>query len=172
MFKIIACILLVTGTSGMGYSYYMELRNRLHNLNQMKEIMTMIENEISYGKASLPNLCRTLEHKVKDSYKIFFTYINQQMKKDLGVRFGDIWIQACDKLKELQTIKKEDIMILKDFMGNQNYNNIEMQIKAMEFRRKELEKAIEQLEVTIHNSKKMYLSLGVMSGLLISIILW
>jgi len=172
MQKLIAGILLVIGTSGIGYFYYLEMKTRISNLKQMKEIMVLIENEISYSKASLPNLCRTLERKVNGYYQKFFQRINQESKNLQRYSFLEVWVQSCEELRVELGAKNSDILMLQEFLGNQNYNNVEMQIKSLEFRRKELETCIEELEITLNNSKKMYLSLGVMSGLLASIILW
>lgn len=172
MQKLVAGILLVIGSSGIGYYYYMEIKTRLNNLKSIKEIMIMIENEIAYSKASLPNLCRSLESRFSGKFQKFFQQINKENENLVGNSFGTIWTEACDKLREEIGVKKSDSLILQQFLGNQNYNNVDMQLKSMEFRRRELEKVIDEIEKTIESSKKMYLSLGVMSGILATIILW
>ena len=58
MFRLIGVLLLMTGSIGVGWSVKERLKRNLEDLYRMKQILHMLQNEIEYSRAPLPEALR------------------------------------------------------------------------------------------------------------------
>lgn len=172
MLKGIAAILVIIGTSGVGFSFCREQENRLYHLKYMKHIMVLIQNEIAYRRASFPEICQSIANRMEKPYSTFFSEINQELSKKNGKAFGEIWRNAGKELEGITSISRAEKEQFLSFPTENGYQNGEMQIREMEGKIYELETSIQKLEKKIENNCKLYLCVGIMSGLLCTILFW
>ncbi len=57
MFRLIGVLLLMAGGIGIGWSVKERLKKNLEDLYRMKQILHMLQNEIEYSRAPLPEAC-------------------------------------------------------------------------------------------------------------------
>lgn len=172
MLKGVAAVLVISGTSGVGISFYQEQKNRLYHLKYMKYIMVLIQNEIAYRRASFPEICQSIVNRMEKPYVAFFTVINKELSAKDGKTFGEIWRNAGKQLEEIKSISKAEREQFLSFPTENGYQDGEMQIREMESKICEWETSIQRLEKKIENNSKLYLYVGIMSGLLCTILFW
>ncbi|NLL76771.1 MAG: hypothetical protein GX235_05940 [Clostridiales bacterium] len=171
MLRFIGIVLLMSGSFGLGWSLKNRMKENLNSLYQIQQIFKMLQNEITYSKASLPEACRRIGYKVKEPYGNAFEEIYEKMLINSGCSFSEIWKQSMKKYLNGVTLSEEEKKICLDFGDCAGYVDGKMQAQAIEQYIHRLELSVKKLEEDIINKSKVIMSLSVMGGLLITIIL-
>ncbi len=169
--KIIGAVVLISATSLIGFSLAADCSKRPRTLRELQALMQMLENEISYLSNLLSEaFMRIYENSNVDASIIFKTAA--QNLKNSGVTADAAWEKSIDENYARLSLKKEDKAILVNFgrmLGNSDLegqlNNIKLvssQLKLQELKSEEMKQ----------KNEKMYRSLGVLSGLAITIMLF
>lgn len=171
MFRIAGAVLVVIGCTGLGFRYRQELKEGLRSLYQIRQIMELMISEISYSKATLPECCRQAGLKSEEPYRSALISIYEQITEKSGVSFAGCWQEEMGKcLKGLPVSAAERDMVL-GFAECSGLTDNRMQIRAIEQYRDMIDSAIRTREQNVAQQGRMAAGLGVMSGLLLTIIL-
>lgn len=178
MLKLIAGILLIIGTSGIGFCVCKEQKIRLLQLLELKRMCLMMQNEIEYSKKPLFEVCKAVAKDMKEPYQGFLMEVYSESAKNSGQRFTAIWQQSLSKLegnlsKENRLfLDQEDLRPVVNMFGAKGYMNEAIQMKEIGLRIEELQKRVADMESKMENKNKVSMCFGVMSGLLASILFW
>lgn len=171
MLRIAGAVFIVFGCTGLGFYYRKRFHDALWHLRYMRQILEMFMSEIRYGKATLPECCRQVGTKVENPYKDALLTIQKEAEKRSGRSFYEIWMEVMESaLKEVPVTKQEKSIFL-EFCSCSNHTDNQMQIRALEQNRDMLNNYIECREDNLEKQGRLAMGLGVMSGLLISVIL-
>lgn len=171
MYKIVASLLIMIGTSGLGYSIYTQKKRRLGTLKEMLSCMEMMKNEISYKKAGFPEICKCIASRCNEPFSTFFDEVVRRIIENNGNRFIDCWREARIKL-ESGCLSNEDIVFFLDFLPEAGFDNIEMQVIQLDMAMEEHRTNLSELSKALTKDRKLYLSMGIMAGLFGCILLW
>lgn len=171
MLRLIGIIFLVGGSIGMGWSMRDRLKKNLDTLYQIRQIFKMLQNEIIYSRASLPEACRHISEKVNQPYSSAFLAIHEEMNVNSGESFTLIWKKHMNKCIKEISVSAEDKNILLEFGNSIGYLDGTMQAQAIEQYMHRLDVSVSKMEKEMTDKCKVIMSLSVMGGLMIAIIL-
>ena len=88
--KGIGIILIVLGTSGIGYLTAADLKRHLNDLKWLRRILLLLKEEIAYTHAPLEEAFARISRKVKAPYCLFLTQVSGQLARRAGSSFAEI----------------------------------------------------------------------------------
>lgn len=162
--------ILILGSSIM-WGVYMAAKNyfRLKDLREMKRAFAILISEIDYGQSPLSEAALNIAAKCAEPVQSIFKEFGTGL---LGkVEVFTLWSSSIDKAKEKSYFTSEDLEIFKSFGKTLGYLDREMQIRNIEMQLDYINEKILDLEKIKDKSRKMYLSLGALGGLMTIILL-
>jgi len=171
MLKVIGAMLVIAGSLGLGFSYRQDMRECLYNTRCFFVILELLEGEIRYAKASLPEACRVVAGRVESPYKEGLLAVYRGMCENRGLPFFIVWRQEMGKAtQQIFTGKREKELFL-EFAGECGFADTQMQQRSMERCRDVLEQSIKKQEEMLENKTKVVMSTGLIGGLFLTIVL-
>lgn len=169
--KFLGAVVLIGATSFIGFSLAADCSKRPRALRELQALLQMLENEISYLSNLLLEAFNRIYEGSNSDTAILFREAAINLETN-GVTADAAWEMAIEENYSKLSLNKEDKTILLTFgkmLGNSDLegqiNNIKLissQLKLQELKAEEMRK----------KNEKMYRSLGVLSGLAITIILF
>jgi stage III sporulation protein AB len=169
--KIIGSVLLICATSAIGFSLAADCSKRPKVLRELQVLLQIFENEISY----LSNLLAESFERIYEGSKTDASLLFKEAAANLsisGITADTAWEKAVRENSSKLGLNKEDQSILITFgkmLGNSdlegqlhNINLVSSQLKLQELKAEEMRQ----------KNEKMYRSLGVLSGLAITVVLF
>lgn len=171
MLRIVGAALIIGGCTAIGFFYKERFHTGLWHLRYMQQILELIMSEIRYGKATLPECCGNIASKVVQPYSGALAQIWENMLKADGEGFAENWrVQMELALQNVPVTKREKEMFL-GFATCCGLSDNGMQVRAIEQYRDMLASTIKMRETELEKQSKMAAGLGIMSGLLLTVIL-
>lgn len=171
MFKLVGVIFILLGSIGMGYGYKKQFDERIWHMMQMKELFQLMLSQVRYQKATLPESCKEIAHKLEKPYAHALEEIDLEMKENLGKSFSYVWENSFKShIKEAAIGKVERELLLEFGKKTGNYD-LHMQENSMEQAIEELDKVLKQAQSEIKEKGKLAIWLGTMGGVFLTIIL-
>ena len=93
MFKAVGVICILAGCVGYGANRVERERSRIAHLKELLSIVRRIQDEISYGKHTLPEICMILAECSKMPYRTAFRQICEQAGRGDGISVARIWAE-------------------------------------------------------------------------------
>lgn len=171
MFRLLAVFLILYGSVGFSYKLCQEMRLRMRHVEQMKEIFRMVESEISYSRAALPEACLTVSKRVIEPYKSAMEEVYAETQRRSGMLFPAIWQEKMGQCLKEMPVKKQEQEIFLGFGNQTGFIDWEMQVGMIEKNRSQLEELYLQLKGAMENKEKVITSVGVLGGLMLVIVL-
>ena len=168
--KWVGALLLTLGTTGMGVFYKRAGYERIRELERMIWFFYYLESEITYHKAELVQICRRGGERQKGAAGKLLSAVAVRMENGEGAVFERIWQEECEALHGNYPLRDEDIADIREFAA-QEFADSRMQLIQAAFCREKLEEKRKRLSEDAAARSRMYLCMGVMGGLVISIIL-
>lgn len=163
--------MILSGSFGIGIWYRQQFRRRLKLLRQMCEILDMLMSEIRYGKSTLPESCRQIGERAGEPFGGCLIQVYEEMKKNTGARFGQVFSEYMGKCFAGLPLTKEDGELFLRFAKKSSFAEGAMQLKWMEQSREMLGQVLCELERETEEKGRIAVGLGAMCGLLFIIIL-
>lgn len=171
MYKIVGTLCILAGCAGFGCARVRQEKDRIRYLRGFIHVIRRIQDEISYGKHTLPEICRILADESEAWCAPYFEEIYRQMMQESGRGLKEAWdgqMKACMQDLPLQEEERDIIMKLPAFLGLQEETR-----QAMSFSQSVelLGRKCRQAEDAYENRAKMIHSVSILAGLLLSILL-
>lgn len=170
LLKIIGIIVLIITGILLGYSLCNDYIERIYCLEAIKKALIILRGEIKHNNSSI---CEALEN-IEVGNKNVMNFIRKviQEYKYKKISLWEAWEKSItDYLKKESGLNKEEITIIKDFGRNLGITDRETQLKNIDECVNEMEVSISGLKKEKKEKCKLYKTLGVLSGLFISIML-
>ena len=142
---------------------------RLKDLREMKRAYDILRSEIEYGMSQLGEAAMNVSVKCSEPVRGIFEHFSGQINI-LG-NVGQAWSEAVFAQKEKSYFNTEDLDILAAFGKTLGYLDKNMQMNSINMQVDYIDSQIDKLEGTWEKSRKMYISLGSLGGILIVILL-
>lgn len=134
-------------------------------------ILEMLMSEIRYGKATLPECCKSVGERQKEPFQSTFYRIYHTMRENTGECFSQVFCENMEiGMKDLP-VAKEDKEAFLAFAKADSFGDMRMQQRTIERSKELLELSVERLEKENVEKCRMAVGLGAMSGLFLVIIL-
>ncbi|MCM1308755.1 MAG: stage III sporulation protein AB [Butyrivibrio sp.] len=169
--KILGGVLVVFSTSAYGFLMSGDLQKRLLELKELKKIIFLLKGEIGFGMTPILEAAGNIAGRCGF---VFGGILRELEAQDGAVKngsLGGLWKSVFDKgLRDthLSEHEKERLVSLGDSLG---LTDTQTQINALEAYMEELDASIEGLSEILPAKTRLYRSLGVMLGVIITIIM-
>jgi len=163
-------MLFVLGSSVM-WGIYMTSKShfRLKDLREMKRAFAILISEIDYGQSPLSEAAQNIASKCAAPVRDIFKRFGKGLSGKADVY--KLWCEAIDSACEVAYFSTEDLEIFKSFGKTLGYLDREMQIRNIDMQMDYISQKIDELEKIKDKSRKMYMSLGCLGGILTIILL-
>lgn len=170
MLKVVGGFFILTGCMGLGRNRIREEKNRIRHLQELVRIIRRIQNEMVYGKHTLPEISQILSISSHEPYQEAFAVIYRRMEQEES-GLDQIWEQEmtqCLYRTRLQEEEKEILRNLPQQMGmpEENYQ-AESIGQSMDF----LVRKCSQAEEAYENKSRVIFSLSILTGVFLIILL-
>ena len=171
MFKITGAMCILVGCIGYGVDRIGRERSRVEHLREIIRIIRRIQDEISYGKHTLPEICLILSEYCNASYRPFFRKIYEQTNQGKGTSFGYIWEQQMALCLQDAPLSEEEKDILRNLPQNLGMQDEKLQAENIGGSMDLLNRKCQKAEDAYENKAKMILSVSVLTGIFLTILL-
>ncbi len=169
--KILGAILVILSCTGMGMYYSGLVKGRVTDLKDMRKNITILRGNIKYANTTLPEAIGSLAHRNSDNFREFFASVEQDLLTSDGMSFVAIWDKEI-KTHIINTYMnqqdREQLTHLGETLG---YLDKEMQLKTIDLYIEQLEQDLEDAVHSLKEKTRLYNTLGVLSGLFLTVIL-
>ncbi|MDD3204444.1 MAG: stage III sporulation protein AB [Lachnospiraceae bacterium] len=169
--KILAAAFVICGSSGMGHYYSSIYKECIKELQDFYEITNQLKQEIDYGHVTFLEACRLVSLRVPEPYSAFLQQVHNRMNQKKGINVMQIWQEELMNLQKELHLPPQMMEIMAGVIETDNCYNREMQLHKMEMQSHLILEEIEKRKAEQTNKCKIYLSIGIMSGILCSVIL-
>lgn len=168
----IGVLCVIGGSTSVGFQYAADKRRRLEELKYARKVLSLFRGEIQYHHASLPEAFLALGNHVKEPYAEFLTCFGRTLEERRGQPFLDLYEDVMEKtLKKKTSLNGHDLERLSMFAGQLGYLDVKSQIAQTDYFMEQISHTIEEEEENYKKNGRLYRCLGVMGGLIISLIL-
>ena len=169
--RIIGIMLVISSTTVIGIYYSYKNDYRLLELEELSKVMNMLLSEIEYGISTLPEAIGVISERIEGPIKLILSECREQLTEKKGQGINELWCNAIDK-KNLNTyMNKNDINHLKDMGKILGYGDRELLNRGIKSVTDYIDNEISNIHELNKKNKKMYQSLGLLSGVLLVIVL-
>lgn len=171
MLKLWGTLIIIASSTAIGYTLSMQLSDRLRELKQLLKMVSLLEREITYGVAALPEALQHVGDRIPEPFSDFLYAVAEKTRSPEGKTLAVIFEECVDELAQtsLKQKDKEGFIELGKYLG---YLDVTMQKNMLQIYQKELEMAIAEAGESITTKKKLYQSLGIMCGLFLAVALY
>ncbi len=171
MFKAVGVICILAGCVGYGANRVERERSRIAHLKELLSIVRRIQDEISYGKHTLPEICMILAECSKMPYRTAFRQICEQAGRGDGISVARIWAEQIGQCQREAPLSQEEKKILQDLPQDLGMQEEKLQAKSVGRCEELLARNCRKAEEAYENKAKMIFSVSVLTGVFLTILL-
>lgn len=171
MLKTAGILCILAGSVGFGAARVGEEKRRIRYLREILGIVRRMQDEIAYGKHTLPEICLTLSECCGPLYGACFRSIYEQTAFGDGVPVDRIWREQVELCQKDAPLSEEEKDILADFPQYLDMREEKQQARSIgrceDFAAENCRKA----ESAYANRTKMIFSVSLLAGVFLTILL-
>lgn len=170
--KIVGALMVILSCTGIGLYFSMMTKGRVVELKALKKEMYFLRGDITYGSTPLPEAIELLSRRNTTSHlACFFFHVALQLKKLEGRPFSEIWDEGINKNLEDSYLKEQDKEPLRRLGENLGFLDKDTQVKSIDLYIEILEQELEEAIRTEKEKTRLYNTLGVLSGVFLTVVL-
>lgn len=171
MIKILGGLIICLSMTALGLKKAAVVEKRLDILNEFEKSLVLLKGEIKYSAASLPESVLSVSNRTNGIIKDFYKSVSETIFNSPELLFSKVWEEECGKSFKLYEINQEDLNLIIDLGALLGHLDVDMQIKNIELSINRLKER--QLDATedIKNKSKLYKTLGISGGALLTLLL-
>ena len=171
MFKLVGILCILAGCVGWGANRIGEEHRRIEHLREMLCIIRRIQDEIGYGKHTLPEICMILSECCGPLYRAHFRQIYGQMNQESGAALDQIWARQIEQCQRDAPLSDEEKDILRNLPQNLGMQEEKLQAKSVGRYEELLVRNCRKTEEAYENKAKMIFSVSILTGVFLTILL-
>lgn len=164
MLKLIGVAAIILFTTGIGAMFARELRTRHKELECLLKIIRYIESQIRYKAMSVSAIIKNMsDDGVSKDLRV--------MEKCKNAASGRQIADCIGKNSSSTSLKSEDIKIAQSFFNSLGKSDVEGEIENCRLHEKMLLARLDDASQQVSSKTRLYYTLGLFSGLMVSIII-
>ena len=167
MIKMLGIICLFFGFLGISIDKIKMEKEKISTFEEIRCFVEYLLKEIEYSHIPIPDICKEYLDRNEGKLHDFLERVCTRFEREEGASFEKIWEKEVKNLNIGKETKIQLIKLGKCF----GFLSVGHQFSSIERFLREMDKTILHNEKKFQDNKKLILYLGVMSGLLLSIIL-
>ncbi|NLY43491.1 MAG: stage III sporulation protein AB [Clostridiaceae bacterium] len=169
--KIIGCILIIASSTVMGYSAAYRFARRPEELRALQSALQILESEIVFSVNPLAEAFERISKNTSQSIGIIFKSTADLLKQKTGMTAQQAWAISIKKCESQMNLNKEDIEILLAFGSSLGCSDKDNQVKNIRLACSKLAMEEKKAEILKEKNERLYKNLGLLGGMLISLLL-
>ncbi|MCL2373441.1 MAG: stage III sporulation protein AB [Defluviitaleaceae bacterium] len=170
LFRFAGAAAVILGCTGLGFYYAMRDGLRVKELLEFKKALMILASEIEYMRQPLAPACGNIARRTEGTTANFFQNIAANI--ETAETAYQSWAAAIATAKPTSHLAPEDWEALDGFGKTLGYLDKNMQKSAIGLCIDYIDEKTNQLQTRSDKNKRMYHSLGAISGLIITVVLW
>lgn len=167
LFRLIGVSLVIFCSSCYGVILKLNYRKRITYLERLLLHLEEIQGFVKYQNVNFAQIIEQLPY--ENFYGEFFGQVLKSLKE--GESLNNAWKKGVKLKLENTVLQKRELEIIGDLGEQLGLSNRETQMKQLDFFRDKIKRIHKEMKIEEKEKCKLYTSLGVMSGIFISIVL-
>lgn len=169
--KIIGSIVLILSAAAVGYLKAEELEVRVRVLKEMKRMITFLQGELRFHRAELSEAFESVSERVDPLFGAFLRQTAEELEKKGSDCFENIWEKQYENLLQAECFRKEDAKLFEMLEGSLGYLDLTMQTESLNLAAMQVEEVIKTAEEQHQTRGKLYRTMGVSIGALVTLLI-
>ncbi len=169
--KIIGALFLMSSAAAIGFLKAEELEERVKKLQEMKRMMLLLQGELRFYRAELTDAFEHVSEKAAEPFSGFLRDTAQRLKQHEAGGFEKIWQESIETISDKQGLLEEDLELLKILGSSFGYLDLAMQTETLNLGILRTEEAIRQAKEEREKKGKLYQTMGVTAGALLTLLI-
>ncbi|MCL1845148.1 MAG: stage III sporulation protein AB [Defluviitaleaceae bacterium] len=170
--NIIGAGLIMVGSVGLGFYFSAKENFRVRDLAEFKKALLILSSEIDFMRSTLAEACKNIAKRTDGGVGEIFENFSNLLAQGEGETAYQLWLTALDAARNSTFLASEDRLVLEDFGKTLGYLDKEMQKNAITYAVAYIDEKTTALQKAADKNKRMYHSLGIAGGLLVTVVLW
>ena len=162
--------MVILGTTRAGYYMRERLKARIRCLGQAIWLFRFMESEIGYQKSELAVVFSRAADRMEGGFSKILHRVAKRLQLRNGEDFKKIWQEEWTGAEKENGMLGEELSVIREF-ATQGYQDVHMQLMQIQMIREQLEQIKSRLEAELQQKGRIYLCVGMLSGMVVSIIL-
>ncbi len=172
MLKLAGCLCILVASSGMAWTLVYGMRQELCQMEQLAELLTAVEGEVTYTRCPLPELLEQLAGHMRTPYRELLQQCGHAMEESREADIPALWKAACGEWKEQLVLPGEAYQILWRMGEVFTYTSLDSSLQLLQSGRRRLETLMAKEQADFAGKRKLYSCLCYMGGLCSIVLLW
>ena len=169
--KITGCILIISSSSGMGFLLANEIKKRIEDLKSAKRVAILLRGDIRYSHTALPEALENVAKRHEGRLSPFLKKVALALHEYNGESFTKIWKRAMEEELKNTSLSKKDKITLSQFGEQLGYLDKDMQMNHIDWYIAQVEEDMMEVASDSKDKMRLYRSLGVLFGILVTILI-
>jgi len=172
LLRLAGALAVIGGCIGLGLYYAAKESYRTSELLEFKKALLILSSEIEYKRSPLAVACQNIAKRTNSVVGNLFSIFSESLTTGESETAYRLWVSAAESVKEASHMHNEDWDIIEGFGKTLGYLDKNMQQNAIDYAINYIDEKSAELHLQGDKNKRMYRSLGVISGLLVTVVLW
>ena len=169
--KIIGGLFLLSSAAAIGFLKAEELKERVNRLQELKRMILFLQGELRFHRAELSEAFQNVSERVEEPFKSFLQETTKQLEqRELG-GFEAVWHYNQKILLRAEGFLKEDAQLLELLGSSLGYLDLTMQTENLNLTLMRTEDAIADARKQQESKGKLYQTMGVTVGALLTLLI-
>ncbi len=170
MVKITGCLVVILGTTLMGFKAADKIKQRYKSLMYLKKILIMLRAEIDYNQSEINEIFGELQKRTVGAFSKFFGDLYDETKGFYNQTISVYWDKAVDtKLCDIE-FQNEDLQKIKELGENIGYLDKKMQLNNIDYTLDYIDRETNDLSLNMDKNMKMWKMFGALAGVFVTIV--
>lgn len=140
-------------------------------MESLRQLLLKLQSEIRYARTPLGEIFFSIGRAAKEPYRTWLLEMSRRMEERDGSTFPEIWEQGAMEFLTDTGLPEGELAKLAEFGRQLGSADMELQVRAAELYLAQLSLSMSELRGELGPKVKLYRCLGVMSGMLITVML-
>ncbi len=170
MLKYIGSLVAVFSGTLIGYYFSKRGEYRAAELTEMKRALNMLRSSIEYSVILLPEAVLDISEKCTGIISALFNQMHINMKDESETAYT-AWVKSVDSALKNSYLTTEDSEMIAEMGQTLGYIDKRLQLSGMTMLTDYIDLKCAELRENAAKNKNLFTSLGIMSGLLVTVVL-
>ena len=171
MLRLAGIVLLMMGCTGLGINKVSEEKRRIRELREIRRMVLRIQNEMVYGKRTLPEICLLFSQCMEEPYKGAFLAVFKKLEENDGTVLKTMWKEQMEVCMRGLPLKEEEKNVLKNLPEHLGMMDEKMQAADIGQSLDMIARHISQAETEYEGKTRVIMGISVMAGFFLVILL-
>ena len=169
--KLSGAVCILCGAAGTGIWFAGRYRQRILELEQLKQMVFLLKGQILYAGAPLPEAFGTVGKRVAGTLGNLFKETAALLEAQPGEPFPTVWRNVVSGMEGKTALSKSDRQMLESLGEHLGFLDRETQERTLLLYLEQVDTELLVLREHKQERCRLYTSLGVMGGLFLAVIL-